>query len=63
MYHDAPKNAVANTDQEFFKLSLDMQSAYLRMILEKLDDLNTVDDIYCSMKKDVHLESLESEVA
>ncbi len=63
MYHDAPKNAVANADQEFFKLSLDMQSAYLRMILEKLDDLNTVDDIYCSMKKDVHLESLESEVA
>tara|TARA_R100001443_G_scaffold3549_2_gene11094 strand:- start:299 stop:466 length:168 start_codon:yes stop_codon:yes gene_type:complete len=55
MYHDAPKNAVAKADQEFFKLSLDMQSAYLRMILEKLDDLNTVDDIYCSMKSEVAL--------
>ena len=63
MYHNAPENAVAKTDQEFFKLSLDMQSAYLKLILEKLDDLNTVDDICCSISRDVHLEELESEVA
>ena len=63
MYHNAPKNAVAKTDQEFFKLSLDMQSVYLRLILDKLNDLNTVDDICCSISRDVHLEELESEVA
>ena len=63
MNHNAPENAVAKTDQEFFKLSLDMQSVYLRLILDKLNDLNTVDDICCSISRDVHLEELESEVA